>query len=300
VSESVSTNGDDPAAAASADGSRALILNAPLDASRLVGLGSAGAVTPTSPDPASGAVGGTAAAPLGASGFVAAWRQGATVRVNAYSGSAWGTPATLQAPGSGPYPVLAAGSATGTAAVAWTMLDNGYEVYAARYSAGAWSAPTRLAPLAGENDVRQRDSLGPAAAPAVDAAGNVYVAWVQEATPDFSNWHVRVRRCPAALPMTACEPAVELDTRPERIAGTPVLAAAPNGDVYAAWISRQSGGDEVRVARRSAAGWEPAVTVGVDALVDRPVLTVDGQGRAIVAWVGSDGHYERVMVSRTQ
>jgi hypothetical protein len=305
VSQTIPSRGDPPAIAASADGTLAmLVFNDWAIRSRVMPLGSTAAPAEPLPDPSSATTYFPSVAPLGPSNFVAAWGTSTGIRVNTFDSGAgaWGAPVSLLAPGSGPYPGVVAGGTGGSALAAWTMLGSDYEVFAARYSGGAWSAPIKLAPQPGENIVEQRDSQEAAVSAAVDAAGNAYVAWVQRSTADSNRRPIRVRRCAAAQPLTACEAAVELDTRQER-AMTPAVAVAPNGDVFVAWVSENAQGDyEMRVAHRGAGGWTAPVTVGpADSRSRRsPALAVDGTGRAVLAWDHPEGSSRRIFVARTQ
>ncbi len=240
-------------------------------------------------------------ATLGSNEVVGVWTTSARdVWSNRFSAAtqSWAVPVQLNPGSSGnAYPVEVSANAAGMAAAIWLDLNSGYKAYASRLSGGTWSAPVALATEA-DGSIRNFNTSRSSGASGLDASGNGYFAWVQADPTNNSVQHVRLRRCPTAQAMSACEAVETLDTRPER-AGEPAVVVGPTGDVWVAWVSTSLIGEgEIRVRRRDAGGWSAVVTLGASwSTTVRPAIAVDGLNHVTIAWLGAD---RRIQVARGQ
>ena len=195
----------------------------------------------------------------------------------------------LQGPqaGGSSIPAIAA-DPQGRLTVVWFQsIDGRSAIFAARSEQDRWSAPQRLdAPALPGNATNPQL--------ATDAEGNVTVVWQQ---PDghhtaiyAAHWAQTQQRWLAAQPLD----------RGKANAYNPVIAAAPQGRVVAAWQQGASGQEAVYVASLQPGGksWsEPdrLSPAGVAAVM--PALVATTQGRFEAAWVQGRDTHRRIAVS---
>ena len=214
------------------------------------------------------------------------WNGATTVQATRFSAvtATWGGVVDLSGTVAGltlasPAPRVAT-TETGSAVATWSQ-DN--DVVSARDAAvGTWSAPVVVATSAGAATTH----------PAIDAAGNVVLAWTSGAC-DARNLEV----ARYAVGTSTWSPAVPLAS-PGSLTGTPDLAVDPVGNAFVAWSQRQDAAtSRVRAARFAisagawtatedlAAGVPEALTGGVAADANGSAFALRGQasGAPLVA-----------------
>ena len=101
----------------------------------------------------------------------------------------------------------------------------------------------------------------------------------------------------AAILAVACcaAPAAEQISEPTDYADHVSAAVAPNGDLYASWISYDGqGADVIKLRRKTSAGWqEPIVVTPLAADYFRTALAIQPDGRVWVSWAAQfDGNFD--------
>jgi len=87
---------------------------------------------------------------------------------------------------------------------------------------------------------------------------------------------------------------VRLNNPPEGVQRRPVLAAAPDGNLYAAWEDTRDGRSGIAASRLPPGGdvWWPNAMLAADAgsaAQRAPVISIDPAGRPVVAWLDQAG-----------
>lgn len=221
-----------------------------------------------------------------------------------YSAATWSTPQQLN-PGStsSAYPATVAGNEAGQAIAAWLELEpvsGQYRLFASRLDASGWSAPVRLDTAGIDGSVINISNDAPSASVAIDAGGNVVVAWAQNETNNgFSS--VLTRRCTAATALNACAAATAFVKPFVQSAYSPKVASLPNGDFWAVWKQDNALFEPRVYASRylnSTSQWDAPALLGGSYVGGHLEIAVDGQGRATVVW--DDGGDNRVYFTRNE
>jgi hypothetical protein len=207
------------------------------------------------------------------------------------AGGSWGTPEKINTAGNASqYDSEIVLLPTGEPAVVWQDNRSGnYDIYFAyRPTGGPWSANEQVSDA--NTAVQEWPDMG------VDAAGNVYVAWLDRRGGGYhvySDW-----RSPAGV--WAGDTLVTNDSAAakEQLA----LAVNNSGAAYAAWGDRRaptgtSNNGEIYGAARPAAGsWganERVSTGGGGARQQVPALTYDSNNRPIILWTDTRLNFSR-------
>jgi len=193
-------------------------------------------------------------------------------------------------------PALAVDDRGNTHAIWADGRNEGIDIYAAyRPAGGAWQANVRLT---GDGAGNHRRPVV-----AVDGSGNAYAAWQEfrKCGEDQAVGSIRFAVRPAA---GAWQPSVIVreDIGGERVS-RPAIAATPEGGVVLVWEEESAGAYALYSAYRSADGaWEPRTAIegseGNSAASD-PVLMVDTQGNATLAWIEHRGARSGLRVAVT-
>ena len=227
---------------------------------------------------------------------VVAWEQGGRGSEAVYASAfrpgseAWSPPDRLSATSlPAGQPALAA-SPRGDFTAAWVVGDGASRrIAVARAAAGtaSWSRPIvmRAAGFAGA-------ALAPALA--VDAGGNVTLAWEQADRSDPRNARYAILASRLAPPSRDWTTPHRIDDPLAASAGNPVLVADGAGNVYCAWYQDGSQGMQVYAARYDPgkAGWAAAVRLSDPLLTVQatlPALAVNAAGSVVAVWQQYNG-----------
>ncbi|HEX3265253.1 MAG TPA: hypothetical protein VHR16_06250 [Candidatus Limnocylindrales bacterium] len=172
----------------------------------------------------------------------------------------------------------------GNAIITWTRSDGANtRVQVVRRAAGGTFGSVQSLSAAGQN------ASNPAVG--VDGNGNAVVAWVRS---DGTNTRVQARRRSGSGTLGSV---VTLSAAGGN-AGQPALAMKATGEAVVVWTRWDGSNHRVQVRRRSTSGtWSSAQTLsdaGQTAML--PQVGIDGNGRAVVVWVRSDGSTNRVQL----
>jgi hypothetical protein len=167
------------------------------------------------------------------------------------------------------------------------VVDNGEDtnIYYSRRDKQEWLVPQPL----GANSKVWEDS--PSLAFAGDGAAGkpvAWAAWSASTGPDqtsilVSHWQGRDWSLPAPVPGTRAMSGRQ-----------PTLAAAPNGDLWLAWVGHDGTDDEIYASHWDGTAWSAPQRVGTDDTAKsfydtHPSLAVDGQGHVWLAWASHEG-----------
>lgn len=231
--------------------------------------------------------------------FVVAWERGPAGResvvASRWTQRGWSAPRRLSAPGVRATRPLLALADEGRVAAAWMQgRGAGRRLALRRMRWPHWAGSTRV--------VQARGLRGPAVAAALrfDPAGNLAVAWEQQATGpagyriEAARWLARSAR-PAGI--------TRLDPAGLGSAGNPALVADPAGNLVCAWYQQGPQGLQVLAARfdASLARWQPARLLSdprQTVQASFPVLAVDAAGSVTAAWQQYNNWRDIVVASR--
>ncbi len=232
--------------------------------------------------------------------FVAAWERGRDgherVAASRWLGRAWSAPRRLSARGAHARRPLLALDAAGRVGAAWIQGDgDARRIALRRMQLRPWrGAAARTARAPGLR------AAAVAAAIAFDPAGNLALAWEQQAragSPDVIEAARWMRGAAAPQPGTRIDPAGQ------RSAGNPVLVSDPAGNLVCAWYQDTTQGLQVLAARFDAARaqWQPAQLLSDPrgtVQASFPALTVDAAGSVSAAWQQFNGWRNVIVASR--
>lgn len=226
---------------------------------------------------------------------IAVWHQYEGARSDIWAnhftaGSGWGTAVRIETTdlGSAQTPQIAVDNA-GNAIAVWQQAEVARtDIWANRFSGGAWGTAVRL----------ENDNNGDASAPriAMDGAGNALAVWLQS---DGSRANVMASRfaggtwtAPVAIETaegTASAPALAVDAAGNALAVWSQAAGTAVGARTDIWANRFSGGN-----------WATAVRVdGDDAgSTYEPQVAIDPAGNAIAVWAQYDLTRDNIWASR--
>jgi lysophospholipase L1-like esterase len=167
----------------------------------------------------------------------------------------------------------------GTLWAAW-VVDTGddWQIVASHGDGKTWDSPQVV------SDDPGRWDMSPSLA--VDTAGVVWLAWSSSTGTDdtlhLSRWSGRGWSAPQKVPAAS--------TIPNR---QPVLAPAPNGGLWLAWVGFDGNDDEIYAAFWNGSAWsEPQRVSGDDADPEaydtQPRLAVGADGSVWAAWMGHE------------
>lgn len=194
----------------------------------------------------------------------------------------WSAPLTIDAGPGDPYDATVAIGADGEALAVWAQWSGPgpfgvADVIGCRFTpAGGWAAP---APL-------ENDPAGGVSAPAVaiDAAGNVVVAWARTDGVSAGVW---ANRRPAGGAFGAAAPLV---TATPGDANPAVRVAAANGVAVAVWHELDASGYRKVWTARWESAWSAPFRVDANTVnrASDPAVALDLAGNTLVAWCDND------------
>ncbi len=232
--------------------------------------------------------------------FVAAWEHGPggheRMAASRWLGRAWSAPRLLSAPGVPARRPLLALDAAGRVGAAWIQGDgDARRVALRRMRLRSWDGgATRTARAPGLH------GAAVAAAIAFDPAGNLALAWEQQARAGSPDLIEAARWMRGAM---APQPGTRIDPAGQRSAGNPVLVADPAGNLVCAWYQDTTQGLQVLAARFDAARarWQPALLLSDPRRTVQasfPALAVNAAGSVSAAWQQFNGWRNVIVASR--
>lgn len=154
------------------------------------------------------------------------------------------------------------------------------DIYYSRQDGRGWRTPRPLS--------AQATAWETSPSLALAADGTLWAAWSQSTGPDqasiwLSHWQIAGWSSPTAVPGTA-------DLRGQE----PMLAPAPDGGLWLAWVGHDGTDREIFVSRQEGTTWSPPQQVGTDDTSPRaydahPVLVVNADDAAWLAWTSHEG-----------
>ncbi|HZT34092.1 MAG TPA: hypothetical protein VFA33_29640 [Bryobacteraceae bacterium] len=160
---------------------------------------------------------------------------------------------------------------------AWKAPTGGDQIFAQRYSGGAWGTPIAVTDPGGD---RYRTAV------AVDGKGRPWVFWAENRGGNFDIWSARIAGGKA-------ESAIQIS----REAGSdidPVAATDAQGHVWLAWQGWRNGRAAIFTAVSEGDRFSaPQKTSESDGNEWNPAIAADGSGRVAVAWDSyRNGNYD--------
>ena len=222
---------------------------------------------------------------------IAVWQQAEGARSDIWAnrftaGSGWGSAVRIESTdlGSAQAPEIALDNA-GRAIAVWQQAEGARsDIWANRFSEGAWGTAVRL----------ETDDNGDATAPkiAIDEAGNAFAVWLQS---DGSRIDVRASRFVGGA-WTAPTTIESGDGN----ARTPALAVDASGNALAVWTQYAGTRTDTWANRFSGGSWGTPVRIDVSDVGStyEPRVAVDPAGNAIAVWAQYDLARDNIWASR--
>lgn len=222
---------------------------------------------------------------------MAVWQQAEGARTDIWAnrftnGSGWGSAVRIESTdlGSAQTPQIAVDEA-GNAIAVWQQAEVAHtDIWANRFSDGAWGTAVRL----------ESDNNGDATAPriAIDDAGNAVALWLQS---DGTRTNLVARRFVAG----AWTAPVVIESG-DGDARTPALAVDASGNALAVWTQYAGAHTDTWANRLSAGVWGTPVRIDVSDVGStyEPQVAVDPVGNAIAVWAQWDGTRDNIWASR--
>ncbi len=192
-------------------------------------------------------------------------------------------PAVAVSSGVGPntHPALAISPDNTRLCVVWNTFDKSPDAYARIYNfaARSWSAIVNLSQNPGENTLAVRC--------AIDAAGNIHVAWSEGASKRIQYRRLDAGRDPGSIGNWSGITTISRETDAQW-SDTVAMSADPTGR---AWIAYSSGGKAIFVRSISGAGAVGEAARVSDSDGHFPRIGVDDAGYVHVIYKGSGARY---------
>lgn len=235
--------------------------------------------------------------------FVAAWERGPvgqeSIAASRWLRGGWSAPRRLSPAGQrAERPLLALDGDGGTVGAAWIQGSGTARRVALRR--------LREQDLGGDppTTLRAPGMHGPALSAALvfDPAGDLALAWEQQAGPEPSSPDV-IEAARWMRAASAPASATRLDPSGQRSAGNPVLVSDPAGNLVCAWYQDGPQGLQVLAARFDASGarWQPALLLSdtrSTVQASFPALSVDAAGSVTAAWQQFNAWRNIIVASR--
>jgi hypothetical protein len=155
----------------------------------------------------------------------------------------------------------------------WKSPTGGDQIFARKYSGGAWGKPIAITPAGGD---LYRSAI------AVDGQGRAWVFWAENVKPlgGQANFEIFARAIandvPGAKVQISNDPGSDID---------PVAATDSNGNVWVAWQGWRNGRAAIFAASESGGKFSaPAAVSHSEGNEWNPAIAADQSGRVTVAW----------------